>query len=176
MSKSNPDDDVVVVDYDQHWPKAYQEEAERISLVLDHTFTEIHHIGSTSVPGLSAKPTIDILVVVLHFAPVEEYIRRLEPLGYQHVSHKDDAIRLFFCKGTAHAYHLHIVERGSWEHRRHLLFRDYLRAHPETAQVYGELKQELADRFATDRPSYTKNKTTFVKAVTAIAAEEWTKS
>jgi len=172
MSEQKSNDDVVIVDYDPLWPAAYRFEATLIAHALADVYVEMHHVGSTSIPGLGAKPTIDILVVVAQFAPVEEYIRRLTPIGYQHVSHEDDAIRLFFRKGMAHSHHLHIVEHGAWEYRRHLLFRDYLRTHPETAQEYERLKRQLADQFGEERARYTASKADFIRSVIATAARE----
>ena len=172
MPETKSNDDVVIVEYDPRWPAAYQAEAALIAQTLGHNHIEMHHVGSTAVPGLSAKPTIDILVAVAHFAPVEEYDCRLAPIGYQHVSHENDAVRLFFRKGAAHSHHLHIVEHGSWEHCRHLLFRDYLRTHPETAQEYERLKRRLADQFGEDRATYTASKADFIFSVIAAAAQE----
>jgi GrpB-like predicted nucleotidyltransferase (UPF0157 family) len=169
MFEHDPTDRVLVVEYDPLWPTVYQEEAKVISHALDHDFVEMHHIGSTSVPGLCAKPIIDILVAVTRFRPVEEYSRRLAPLGYRYVSHEDDAIRLFFHKRPVRTHHLHIVEHGSWEYQRHLIFRDYLRTHAVVAQEYGRLKRELADRFTNDRATYTASKTSFIADVVAMA-------
>lgn len=172
MSNNNQDERVVIVDYDHRWPTAFEQEKALLAQALDHNFVEIHHIGSTSVPGLAAKPTIDILVVVPRFAPMDEYRRRLEPLGYSHMSHPNDAIRLFFYKGPKRTHHLHIVEYGTWEHRRFLLFRDYLRTHPDIAQEYERIKRRLASKFAENRPRYTEGKRGFVRSITAMAAAE----
>ena len=172
MSERKSNDEVVIVEYDPRWPAAYRSEAALISQALAYSYVEMHHVGSTAVPGLSAKPTIDILVAVAQFARVQEYVRRLAPIGYQHVSHEEDAVRLFFRKGVAHSHHLHIVEYDGWEYRRHLLFRDHLRTHPETAQEYERLKQRLADQFSEARATYTASKANFVRSVIAAAARE----
>lgn len=172
MAQYEPLDNVVIVEYDPHWPEAYREEAERIAEVLEHDFVDIQHVGSSAVPGLAAKPVIDVMVAVEHFKSIEEYSRRLAPLGYQHMTHPAEAVRIFFRKGLPRTHHLHIVEYGTREYRRHLLFRDYLRRHPEAAQAYEQLKRELADRFATDRPTYTESKTDFIRSVVALALAE----
>jgi len=173
MANDDQGERVVIVDYDYQWPTAFEQEKALLAQALDHDFVEIHHIGSTSVPGLAAKPIIDILVVVPRFAPLEEYRRRLEPLGYHHKFHLNEPVRLFFYnKGPQRTYHLHIVEYGTWEHRRHLLFRDYLRTHPDIAQEYERLKRRLASKFADNRPVYTASKRGFVRAVIAMAAAE----
>ena len=93
----------------------------------------------------------------------------MEPLGYEY--HDSEEVgRIFFRKGTPRTHHVHIVERGSWTLRRHLLFRDYLRVHPQTMQQYARLKQELAVRFESDREAYTQAKTEFVESIIALAA------
>ena len=172
MSAPSAGDEVVITEYDSRWPAAYEREKALICQALGDLILDIQHVGSTAVPGLVAKPVIDILVAVAHFEAVEGYARRLSPLGYQHISHPDDAVRLFFRKGTPRTHHLHIVEYGTAEHRRHLLFRDYLRLHGDTARAYARLKWELASRFAANRPMYTESKTDFVHSVVAMAERE----
>ncbi len=172
MSESGASDDVVIVDYDHRWPTAYEQEKALICQTLGDVILDIQHVGSTAVPGLCAKPVIDILVAVARFDAVEEYSRRLSPLGYQHVSHPDDAVRLFFRKGMPRTHHLHIVEYGTEEHRRHLLFRDYLHAHGDAAREYETLKRELASKFAANRPLYTESKTDFIRSVVVLAEGE----
>ena len=172
MADPNPSDAVLIVAPDPAWPEIYRLEAARISQALDVDFLDIQHIGSTAVPGLAAKPTIDILAAVRKLGPSEEYSCQLETLGYQFESQVDDAIRLFFRKGAPRTHHLHIVEFGSWEYRRHLLFRDHLRAYPDTARAYERLKRELAVTHAHDRATYTASKTDFIASVLELAARE----
>ena len=163
---------VHIVEYSPNWPTLYEQEKKLIVGVLGHAITDIQHIGSTAVPGLGAKPIIDILVAAHKRGPVEEYSGRLRPIGYRHQSHEDDAKRLFFQKGTPRTHHLHIVEYDSWEYRRHILFRDCLRTHPETAQRYEKLKRELAIKFASDREDYTESKSEFIESVVDRAIAE----
>jgi GrpB-like predicted nucleotidyltransferase (UPF0157 family) len=158
--------------YNPQWPKMFEEECARIRDVIGDHIVEIEHVGSTSVPGLSAKPIIDLLMIVESFWGVDEYKKRLEKLGYHHHSHEDDADRLFLWKGEPRTHHLHIVEYATWEHQRHLLFRDYLRNHPDVAQQYENVKRELAEIFKTNRPAYTRGKTAFIKSIMAFAVEE----
>jgi GrpB-like predicted nucleotidyltransferase (UPF0157 family) len=172
MADYNPNESFELADYNPEWPVLYQRESELIEAALGDNMIEIQHVGSTSVPGLRAKPIIDILVAVESFEPVEKYCRLLEPLGYHFQTHENDAERLFFWKGLPRTHHLHMVEFATWEHQRHILFRDYLRNHPDIARLYEEIKRELAVAFKTNRPAYTKGKTAFIKSIMARALEE----
>ena len=169
MTEPHPNDTIQIVEYDPSWPALYGRERASIAATLGEVAAEIHHVGSTAVPGLSAKPIIDIMVAVTQLAPPEDYGRKLEPLGYEY-RNSEEAGRLFFRKGMPRTHHVHIVERGSWTLQRHLFFRDYLRAHPQTMQQYAQLKQELAIRFESDREAYTQAKTEFVESIVALAA------
>jgi GrpB-like predicted nucleotidyltransferase (UPF0157 family) len=135
----------------------------------------IDHHGSTAIPGLGAKPIIDIQVSVATLQPIAAYGERLETIGYVHVPDPDDAFCPFFHRPSQwpHSHHVHVVERGGVEERRTLAFRDYLRAHAVVAREYECLKRDLARQIAaTDRESretYARAKTTFVEHVVAIA-------
>jgi GrpB-like predicted nucleotidyltransferase (UPF0157 family) len=168
----NPNESFELAEYNPEWPLIFQREADLLGQAMGDDAIEIEHIGSTSVPGLRAKPIIDLLMVMERFAPLHEYKRRLEPLGYHHHSHEDDAERLFFWKGIPRTFHLHIVEYATWEHQRHILFRDYLRKHPEIARWYEEVKAQLVQEFKSNRVAYTKGKTAFIKSIMARALEE----
>ena len=169
MTERHPNDTIHLVEYNSNWPALYEQERAFIAAALGEITAEIHHIGSTAVPGLSAKPIIDIMVAVTQLAPPEDYSRKLEPLGYEY--HDSEEVgRIFFRKGMPRTHHVHIVEHGSWTLRRHLLFRDYLRAHPQAMQQYAQLKQELAIRFESNREAYTQAKTEFVESIVALAA------
>jgi GrpB-like predicted nucleotidyltransferase (UPF0157 family) len=162
---------VVVVDYDPQWPSQYEEEKDRILGAIGDVAVAIEHIGSTAVPGLGAKPIIDIMVAVSRLADAERCIDPLQEIGYEYVPEYNDVIpeRRYFHKGPpgARTYHLHMVEltSGFWE--RHLLFRDFLRTHPKEARRYHELKKELAAKFGSDRDGYTEAKTSFIESVIA---------
>ena len=172
MDEFNANESFELTDYNPRWPLLFEQESALIVEALGDDVIDIQHIGSTSVPGLRAKPIIDILVAVESFAPVEDYQSRLEPLGYRYHSQEDETDRLFFWKGRPRTHHLHIVEYATWEHQRHLLFRDYLRAHPDIALWYEDVKRELAIAFKGNRPAYTKGKTAFIKSIMARAVEE----
>ncbi len=172
MNEFNANESFDLADYDPNWPVMFRQESDLLAEALGECVVDIKHVGSTSVPGLRAKPIIDILVAVESFDPVEEYIRKLAPLGYHHHSHDDDDERLFFWKGVPRTHHLHVVEYATWEHQRHIIFRDYLRAHPDIAQWYEQIKQELSIAFKHNRPAYTKGKTAFIKSIMTRAVEE----
>jgi GrpB-like predicted nucleotidyltransferase (UPF0157 family) len=167
---------VLIVDYDPRWPILYEGEKDLILGAVGLLVVAIEHIGSTAVPGLGAKPIIDIMVAVRRLADAEQCIGPLEGIGYEYVPEYNDIIpeRRYFHKGPAEGrtHHLHMVELTSdfWE--RHLLFRDFLRTHPEEAHRYYELKKELAARFRVDREAYTDAKTSFIESVVAKAQAE----
>lgn len=169
---------VVIVDYDPKWPILYEEEKARIHGVIGHAVVAIEHIGSTAVPGLGAKPIIDIMVALRRLADAEECVEPLQSIGYEYVPEYNDIIpeRRYFHKGPAEArtHHLHMVELTSdfWE--RHMLFRDFLRTHPEEAQQYYDLKKELAGKYRSDREAYTEAKTAFIESVVDKARTEET--
>ncbi|HEY0323990.1 MAG TPA: GrpB family protein [Pyrinomonadaceae bacterium] len=177
QESSEQGEQIVIVEYNPRWPALFEEEKARI-LGLIHAWVEsVEHIGSTSVPGLGAKPIIDIMVGIRSLADAPECISRLETIGYEYVP-KHEAVlplRRFFHKSAtpcARTHHLHMVEPTGEFWERHILFRDALRANPETARQYYELKKALAARFGSDRDSYTDAKTSFIEAVVTRARKE----
>lgn len=166
---SDPVVRIEIVAHDPRWPLLYEEERRRIAAALGDTVEGIEHIGSTSVPGLSAKPIIDILVTVAHLGPVDRYIEPLGSLGYTFFPVLGNAERYAFGKGIPHTHHIHVVQHGGEEHARPVVFRDYLRAHAEAARQYDELKRALAERFRQDRGGYNQAKTDFIRSIEARA-------
>ena len=164
-----------LVPYDPHWPVMFEEEALRLQRALGHLAIRIDHHGSTAVPGLSAKPVIDIQVCVANLQPFDAYGRPLEMLGYTHLVHPDDAFCPFFHRpaGWPHTHHSHGVQDGGNEGRRTLAFRDYLRTHDAVAREYERLKYrlmtELRPTDAASREAYAVAKTEFVERVVALA-------
>lgn len=165
-------DAIEIVPYDPAWPRAFAAERDRIAARLGDVAVRIDHHGSTAVPGLAAKPVIDIQVSVRRLQPLTEYAAPLARLGYVHVPHPDDAFCPFFHRPAAwpHTHHVHVVQSGGAEERRTLAFRDYLRAHPEAAREYEQLKRRLAPlhgaaTFAS-RQAYADAKTEFVTRTT----------
>ena len=164
-----------VVPYDPNWPAAFDDERSRLSTALGGLAARIDHHGSTAVPGLAAKPIIDIQVSVIALHPLVPFIAALAPLGYVHVPHPDDERCPFFHRPAAwpHTHHVHLVAAGSAEEAKTLAFRDYLRTHPAIAAEYAALKRTLAERhdaatFA-GREGYAQAKGDFVSRVTNAA-------
>ncbi len=140
-------DDITIVGYDPKWPELYREELCRILHSIVDLIVAIEHIGSTAVPGLAAKPIIDIIAGVRSLEDAPRCIGPLEAMDYEYVPQYEVYIpeRRYFRPRT---HHLHMVEISSEFWRRHLLFRDFLRSHPDVAQEYAELKRTLR-RFGT---------------------------
>jgi len=158
---------VVIVDYDPEWPRLFEEERRRLRAALPGDGS-IEHMGSTSVPGLGAKPIIDIMVGVAGEAEAHRFQRLLEPAGYLDITPEPGETEWFYClgRGTRELYyHVHLVVEGSRHWRRQLAFRDQLRADPYLAAEYDELKRRLADIHGEDREGYTEAKTEFITRV-----------
>jgi GrpB-like predicted nucleotidyltransferase (UPF0157 family) len=151
----------------------YEEERDLILRAAGDLVIAIEHIGSTAVLNLGGKPIIDIMPAVGRLEDAELCVEPLEAIGYEYVPEYNEIIpeRRYFHKGPpeGRTHHLHMVERTSEFWERHLLFRDWLRTHPEDAEEYYRLKQELADRFDRDRDGYTDAKTSFIEAIVAKA-------
>lgn len=169
---------VVIVEYNPRWPAMYEEERQSILTATGDLIVAIEHIGSTAVPGLGAKPIIDIMAAVRELVDAERCVTPLKTIGYEYVPEYNDIIpeRRYFHKGPpeARTYHLHMVELTSdfWEQQ--LLFRDFLRTHPEEAQEYYRLKKGLAEKFGSDREGYTDAKTSFIEAAVGMMRDSTT--
>lgn len=161
-------DEVIVVDYDPQWPSLFAQEAEAIRQAVGDTLVAVEHVGSTSIPGVAAKPIIDILVGVTTLAAGEQAAPALEALGYEYRGENGIPGRLFFRKGLVQyrrTHHLHMVEPSHEQWALMLSFRDFLRAHPDEAWRYEVLKRDLAVQFRKDRRAYTNGKEDFVRAI-----------
>lgn len=161
--------EVTIVPYNPAWPLMYEEERETITAAVGGLIAEIHHVGSTAVPGLPAKPIIDIMIAVPRFENAIECIGPLSDLGYAFIDHPQNTERRFFRKGQPRTQHVHIVEASSAELRDHLAFRDALRANSEWRDQYAALKYALADRHRNDRAQYSESKTEFVQKILSSA-------
>jgi GrpB-like predicted nucleotidyltransferase (UPF0157 family) len=165
---------IEVVDYDPRWPLRYQRERDRIAAALGENAVAIEHVGGTAVPGLPAKPVIDIMVGVPDIERAGQAVAGLINLGYQYVPELESQLpeRRYFRRGTPETHHVHMVAVSSdfWE--EHLLFRDYLRTHPQAAEEYGKLKRGLANRFRFDRDAYRAGKVPFIDTVVDAARRE----
>jgi GrpB-like predicted nucleotidyltransferase (UPF0157 family) len=155
---------VEIVDYDERWPTDFSRIASELGYVLGQFAIRIEHVGSTSVPGLAAKPIIDVDVLIrspLGFAEVRD---RLELFGYIHRGPcAVEGREVFRCAIDLPRHHLYVCEERSRPVIEHLSFRDRLRNDPEVATAYGRLKKDLAQRFRTDRDRYTEAKTEFIR-------------
>ncbi|HVN85308.1 MAG TPA: GrpB family protein [Candidatus Binatia bacterium] len=164
-----------IVPYDPRWPARFEAEAERIRGALGRFALRIDHNGSTSVPGLAAKPVIDIQISVADLAPIDRYRAPLEGIGYVHVPNADDAFCPYFHRPRhwPHSHHVHVVRAGDAEERRTLAFRDYLRAHADAAHEYAVLKTRLAAQCNADnsasREAYANAKGEFIERIIAAA-------
>jgi len=150
------DEALEVVPYDTDWPRAFAAERDRIAALLGALALRIDHNGSTAVPGLPAKPIIDIQVSVERLHPIEAYAPSLARLQYIHVPHPDDAFCPFFHRPAAwpHTHHVHVVQAGGAEELRTLAFRDYLREHSDAAREYAELKSSAGSHRGTSQRSF----------------------
>jgi GrpB-like predicted nucleotidyltransferase (UPF0157 family) len=170
------DDPIVVVPYDAGWPALFRETARPLRAALGPVALRIDHIGSTAVPGLAAKPIIDLQIAVGAFEPLDAYRRPLEGLGYVFRADNPERTKRYFREPPgARRMHIHVRQRGSWNEQFALLFRDYLRAHADAAARYGELKADLARRCghdARDRHAYVEAKEPFIWA-TMREANAW---
>src|SRR3569832_920194 len=136
---------IEVVGYDPKWPELFASEAELVKQALGSNCTQVHHIGSTSVPGLSAKPIIDMVPVVRDIQEVDNAIEAMESLGYEAKGEYGIAFRRYFQKGKNRRTHNeHVYQEGNPEIRRYLLFRDWMRSHKDDAENYGKLKLVFA--------------------------------
>jgi GrpB-like predicted nucleotidyltransferase (UPF0157 family) len=165
MSLGLPDKQVLVVPYDPAWPTLFVAERDRLTAALAGLPMQVEHMGSTAVPGLAAKPILDLLAGYPAGADVAPYIEAMVRAGYVHRGPQGIPGREFFRRGQPRAYHLHMAEAGGDFWRAHLAFRDALRAAPALRDAYAALKHELAARYPNDRPSYIDGKTEFVLQV-----------
>ncbi len=167
---------VAIVDYCPGWPLSYLHEKRKIVAAFSAIPNfRIDHIGSTAIPGLAAKPTIDMLIQIGMEVKPETIKDALIPLHYHYI-HKPDSPppHMMFAKGytmqgfNGQAFHAHVRYWGDWDE---LLFRNYLIMHPDTAREYEILKRKLAKQFRNDREAYTDGKTAFVACISQLARE-----
>lgn len=159
-----------VVEYDPTWPTAFERIKSGLEPALAGVATSVEHVGSTAIPGLAAKPIVDVDVVVADLDDVPRAIERLASLGYVHQGDLGVAGREAFRPPREGPYHhLYVVVDGSEPHRNHMDLRDHLRRHPEDACRYAERKRELASLLTTDREAYTNGKSDIIEAMLARA-------
>jgi GrpB-like predicted nucleotidyltransferase (UPF0157 family) len=168
---------IIVVDYDPNWKNEYLKEEQALKEILKEELVNSFHIGSTSVPNLKAKPTIDILLVVNDINKLDTYSEHFKNIGYEVMGEFGIEGRRFFRKGgDSRTHHIHAFQYDNiQEIERHLVFRNYLRQSPETCKEYGALKSQLAEQYSTDREGYGDGKDDFVKKIEKEALKwHWT--
>ncbi|GAA5531726.1 GrpB family protein [Deinococcus aluminii] len=162
---------VKVEGYDPRWPWWANQEITLLRGVLGDRIAEIEHIGSTAVPGMDAKPTVDLMLGTAAWPWNPEDDARLLVAGYSFYKSPNERWRVYLKPrgNLLRGFHLHIVEADSAHWREHLHFRDHLRAHPEDARAYAEVKRELAQKFGHDRGAYQAGKADLIRAILARA-------
>ena len=159
---------IVVMPYDERWAQDFEAIASEIRDSLGELVLAIEHVGSTSVPGLCAKPIIDIDIVIRDYASFGAVVSALKAIGYHHEGDLGIAGReAFGYDGKEHLrrHHLYVCPQDSPELKRHIAFRDYLRAHPDAAQVYGRIKEEGAALHPYDIDGYIEHKSPFIESI-----------
>lgn len=173
---------VIIENYDPRWAEEFATLQPVLARAVGSLAIAIEHVGSTAVPGLAAKPILDIDLVIAKRDQLPQVIQALGVLGYFHRGDLGIAGRESFGRQDATvprdgsgrvwmAHHLYVCAQDSAELRRHLAFRDYLRRHPQAAAAYAQLKRELAERFRLDREAYVEHKTGFINEILLLASE-----
>jgi GrpB-like predicted nucleotidyltransferase (UPF0157 family) len=167
-------DPVAIVAYDPLWPSRYAAWRDRLARALGSSAVRIEHIGSTAVPGLAAKPVVDIQVSVSDVADEDSYVRAIESVGFG-LRYRNEGLGWRYFRpppGVPREAQVHVCSLGSESERLHLLFRDYLRAHPAEADAYAAAKHVAAARHREDRIAYTDAKDAFIHPALR-RAEAW---
>ncbi len=169
---------IILMEHDPEWKTMYLEEKKQlINYIGINNIERISHIGSTSVTGLVAKPTIDILIEIKETTDLDQLIANIKAAGYLFTRQDDNPPpHMMFMKGytpdgfRGQAFHVHVRYSGDWNE---LYFRDYLKKHPEAAEEYGRLKQSLKEEYEFDRDGYTASKSGFISKITGLARMEY---
>ena len=159
-----------IVSYDKNWPKIFQAEKELISSIISDNFIDIQHIGSTSIPQMSAKPIIDIAVLIPTLENATIFIPLLKKIGYQFFKERSSVERLFFIKGNPAKYHLSLAQSEKFSYwKRQIMFRDYLKSHSDSAKEYEKLKKQLIQQHSDGRQKYSDAKSEFINKILLLA-------
>lgn len=165
---------VEVVPHDPRWREAFEAEAKRVAAALGENVSAVHHIGSTAIPDIYAKPVVDLLIEVGDINEVDGRSSAMESLGYEVLGEYGIPGRRYFRKDNPEGirtHHIHAFAAGSAEAARHLAFRDYMIAHPFDAQRYSELKRKLAEQHPQSPEEYMDGKDGFIKEMERRAAQ-----
>ncbi|MDO5569012.1 MAG: GrpB family protein [bacterium] len=166
---------VELENYNKKWKEDYESEKKLLEDVLGDKIIEIHHIGSTSIDGLMAKPVIDILIVIKSLNEINQIEEILKDYDYENRGQQVVSDRFFFAKGPeiARSHYIHFTEPNSNTYYNQVYFKRYLIEHPEYIKKYCDLKQVLAEKYADERPKYTQGKNEFITEVIRLAKEEY---
>ena len=151
-------------EYNPEWKKLFVKEKELITSKIFDFIIDIQHIGSTAIPGILAKPIIDIALAIKDLSKVEEIINPLQELDFIYRGEQGVPGRHLFVKGGEdfRTHHLHVMDRTTDEWRKHIRFREYLLSHPSDAKEYEQIKLALAEKYEKDRGKYTEEKGKFI--------------
>lgn len=171
---------IILSEHNPAWKENYEKEKNLLLQAIgERNIVRVNHFGSTSIPNLIAKPTIDILLEVQNDTDIQRLIMKMETIGYIYSPQPENpAPHMMFLKGyttngfEGQAFHVHVRYSGDWDE---LYFRNYLLTHPEIAKEYGELKVELKEKFEHNRDGYTDAKTDFIMRITKMAKVEQNK-
>ena len=176
MNSNKKQQIIEVLPYDPNWPTHFMQEADEIKSIFTTNFSAIHHIGSTAIINMPAKPTIDILLEVHDILLVDHCNYAMQKIGYEAWGEYHIPGRRFFVKGQSkRTHHVHTFQKGSDDILRHRAFRDYLQANSNDAKKYADLKIKLATQYRNNRRAYVSHKQDFVKDVEKKALE-WLQS
>jgi len=164
-------DRIELTEYNPEWPAVFEAESTRIRAACGPALVAIEHIGSTALPGIAAKPVLDLMLGVQRLEDADGLVAPMRGLGYEYAGRYEAFGRFSFVlrahgRRVSHA-HGFVVDGPHW--RRHLFFRDHLRSHPDAAARYESLKRKLAARYEDDREAYSDGKTPFLRAIEALA-------
>jgi GrpB-like predicted nucleotidyltransferase (UPF0157 family) len=164
---------VKLVAHTTDWDRLFQEERARLQAAVGDRILDIQHVGSTSIPGIVAKPILDIAIAIERFEEAFACVDPIQRIGYEYAGENGIPRRRYFVKrNPATTHHVHMLEIASPEWANHLLFRDYLIGHPKAATEYAALKLKLAEAFPRDRDAYTDGKAAFIQHVLHLAKTE----
>lgn len=165
---------VKLVDHNPKWLTAFKNEKKQLQNIFGADLLGIEHIGSTSIPGIKAKPIMDLMIAVSNIGDYENYVEGLSKLGYQFMrDNRDTQEHILFVKGSEEkrTHYLKLCELNSDFWNEHLIFRNYLINHPDKAKEYERLKIDLNKKYSDDRDSYTKKKANYIKNILKLASK-----
>jgi GrpB-like predicted nucleotidyltransferase (UPF0157 family) len=160
---------VRLVEYDARWPALFAAERQRILECCGTLALSLEHVGGTAIPGMCGKPVLDLAAGRPRDTSIPDYVAAFEQAGYEHRGERGVSGREFLCRGQPRAYHVHLVEEGGPMWLDYLVFRDHLRAHPQAAREFADLKRALAARFPQDREAYLNAKSSHVEEILRLA-------